>query len=108
MASLPCDCIRLDLDGQKFLKVPLGKLNNELLVPIDERIVAIVESLLQQIDDPTAHEYLIANTYGGRVSQQRYGQALAEACEGIESAEPITSHRLRHSRATSLLAPGVS
>ncbi len=108
LASLPCDCIRLDLEGHEFLKVPLGKLNNERLVPIDDRVVAIVRSLQQQIDDPAAHEYLIENTYGDRVSQQRYGQALAEACEGIESAEPITSHRLRHSYATALLAAGVS
>jgi site-specific recombinase XerD len=108
LASLPCDCIRLDLDGQEFLKVPLGKLNNERLVPIDDRVVAIVESLQQQMDDPAAHEYLIQNACGDRVSHQRYGQALAEACESIESAEPITSHRLRHSYATSLLAAGVS
>jgi site-specific recombinase XerD len=108
LASLPRDCIRLDLDGQKFLKVPIGKLNNERLVPIDDRIVAIIESLLQQIDHPTAHEYLIESIYGNPVSQQRYGQALAEACEDIESAEPITSHRLRHTYATSLLTAGVS
>ena len=108
LASLPCDCIRVDFDGQKLLKVPLGKLDNERLVPIDERVVVIIESLLQQVDDPAKHEYLIENTYGNPVSQQRYGQALAEACEDIESSEPITSHRLRHSYATSLLGAGVS
>ena len=108
LSTLQRDCIRLDLDGLSSLKVPLGKLDNERLVPIDDRVLAIVRSLQQQDVDPAAHEYLIENTYGDPVSPQRYGQALAEACEGIESEEPITSHRLRHSYATSLLAAGVS
>jgi site-specific recombinase XerD len=108
LARLPCDCIRLDLHGQAFLKVPLGKLNNERLVPIDDRVVAIVESLLQKMEDPNGHQYLVENTYGEPISGHLYGQALAEACEDIESTEPITSHRLRHSYATSMLAAGVS
>jgi site-specific recombinase XerD len=107
LAKLRRDCIRIDLHGQRFLKVPLGKLNNERLVPIDGRVVAIVGSL-QQIDAPAAHEYLIGNADGDRISYHAYRDALAEACEGIESAEPITSHRLRHSYATSMLAAGVS
>ena len=39
LANLPCDCLRVDLHGHKFLKVPLGKLNNERLIPVDDRIV---------------------------------------------------------------------
>ncbi len=106
LASLSRDCIRVDLHGREFLKVPLGKLNNERLVPINERVMAIVASL-QQTDD-SAREYLVASASGGRVAFGRYSQALAEACEGLESKEPITSHRLRHSYATSMLAAGVS
>lgn len=108
LTRLPRDCIRRDLHGQAFLKVPLGKLNNERLVPIDDRIVAIIESLGQQMEDPDAHPYLVENTYGEPISGHLYGQALAEACEDIESTELITSHRLRHSYATSMLAAGVS
>ncbi len=108
LTSLPFDCNRVDLRGQEFLKVPLGKLNNERLVPIDDRVVAIVESLQSRTDGPAAHVYLIANARGNCVSYARYSQALVEACKGIESAEPITSHRLRHTYATSMLAAGVS
>jgi len=107
LGSLPHDCIRVDLQGHQFLKVPLGKLNNERLVPIDDRVAAIVESL-QRCADSAPREYLIDNTDGGRVSYHHYRAALSKACEGIDSAEPITSHRLRHSYATSLLAAGVS
>ncbi len=108
LASLPPDCIRTDLDGQHLLKVPLGKLDNERLVPIDGRVVVIIESLRQQLDQPDAHQYLIANVYGEQISTDRYRQALADVCEGIETAKRITCHRLRHSYATSLLSAGVS
>lgn len=108
LANLPCNCLREDLHGHKFLKVPLGKLNNERLVPIDDRIVSIVEALQGDTADPAAHEYLIENAAGGRVSFERFSQALAKACEGIDSSEPLTSHRLRHTYATSMLAAGVS
>lgn len=107
LARLPCDCTRVDLHGQKFLKVPLGKLHNERLVPIDDRVAAIVRSL-QRTDDPAGREYLIDNGDGDPVPLRRYYPALAQACEGIDSTEPITSHRLRHSYATSMLAAGVS
>jgi site-specific recombinase XerD len=108
LASLPPDCIRTDLDDKHLLKVPLGKLDNERLVPIDGRVVAIVESLRQQLEQPDAHQYLIANVYGERIPTERYRKALAQVCEGIETAKPITCHRLRHSYATSLLSAGVS
>lgn len=107
LANLRRDCLRVDLHGRTFLKVPLGKLDNERLVPIDDRIVSIVEGL-QQLSDSPALERLIENTAGDRVSYHSYHKALAAACEGINSAEPITSHRLRHTYATSLLAAGVS
>lgn len=107
LASLSFDCIRVDLHGQEFLKVPLGKLNNERLVPIDDRVAAIVRSL-QQADGCTARGYLIADADGDHISVRRYAVALAKALEGIDSTEPITSHRLRHSYATSMLAAGVS
>jgi site-specific recombinase XerD len=107
LASLPRDCVRIDLHGQEFLKVPLGKLNNERLVPIDDRVAAIVRSL-QHIHGHTEREYLIDKADGNRVPLYRYFHALTQACEGLESKEPITSHRLRHSYATSMLAAGVS
>lgn len=108
LASLPPDCIRIDPGGQHLLKVPLGKLDNERLVPIDGRVVAIIESLRQQLEPPDAHQYLIPSVYGERIPTERYRHALAEVCEGIETDKPITCHRLRHSYATSLLSAGVS
>jgi site-specific recombinase XerD len=107
LANLSRDCIRVDLHGQEFLKVPLGKLDNERLVPIDDRVAAIVRSL-QRTHDCAEPEYLIDNADGDRVSLRQYREALGRACEGIDRAEPITSHRLRHSYATSMLAAGVS
>jgi hypothetical protein len=78
-----------------------------ILTPGDDRIVSIVERL-HKTTDPSAHEYLIHNALGDRLSYRHYSKALAEACEGIDSDKPITSHRLRHTYATSLLAAGMS
>ncbi len=107
LAVLSHDCVRVDIHGREFLKVPLGKLNNERLVPIDGRVAAIVASL-QRASESARRVYLVDSPSGERVSFDRYRQALAEACEGINTQEPITSHRLRHSYATSMLAGGMS
>jgi integrase len=43
LSALELNCIRSDDAGNVFLKVPLGKMNNERLVPIDESTLAVVE-----------------------------------------------------------------
>ena len=47
LASLPVDCLRSDGTGRRFLKVPLGKLATERLVPFDDQTVELVQRLRQ-------------------------------------------------------------
>jgi site-specific recombinase XerD len=106
LVSLELDCIRSDLRGNSFLKVPLGKLYNERLVPLDAPTLALIHKL-QRIGR-SKRRWLLLSPEGCRTVTQRYRIALREACEGIDINGRMTTHRLRHTYATSLLCGGMS
>jgi site-specific recombinase XerD len=106
LRSLPYQCIRSDLQGSCFLKVPLGKLNNERLVPLDDKTLALVEKL--QAQGVASRKFLFESARANKVQYSSFRQALKRAAQGISVSKPITSHRLRHTYATTLLTCGVS
>ncbi|MGH7487765.1 MAG: tyrosine-type recombinase/integrase, partial [bacterium] len=106
LAALEYDCIRLDLKQRPFLKVPLGKLQNERLVPLEPSIYELVQSL--QRSGPRDRTWLLEDPAGQKIRHGHYARALREAAQGLTLAEPLTTHRLRHTYATSLLAGGMS
>ena len=109
LLSLPYDCIHEDEDGNQFLKVPLGKLYNERLVPIDTDTKAIIESIQKQMVPPP-RPWLLQFFRGRPVCYKTIVRTLRSAIKGLEGkeSEPITSHRLRHTYATELLNAGMS
>ena len=106
LSGLTIDCVRKDELGNTFLKVPLGKLNNERLVPLDERTLAVVEGL-QRTGRPE-RELLIETIRGHKTRHLHLKAALDEASAGIAIPDGMTTHRLRHTYATSLLNAGMS
>jgi site-specific recombinase XerD len=106
LRMLEYQCIRLDADDNAFLKVPLGKLDNERLVPLSTQSLTIIR-YLQQNGRP-ARQHLLEHVDGSMVRYVDLARQLRCACDGIETSEPITSHRLRHTYATSLLNAGMS
>jgi integrase len=48
LRRLERDCVREDRQGERFLKVPLGKMNNERLVPLDQATLRAIRSLQRQ------------------------------------------------------------
>lgn len=113
LIALPYQCRRTDHAGNTLLKVPLGKLATERLVPLDPPTVKLIAKL--QRAGPRKRTLLLAAELGQRgpsatTGKTRYElyKALRKACRGIQFAEPMTSHRLRHTYATSLLAAGMS
>ncbi|MBN8555603.1 MAG: tyrosine-type recombinase/integrase [Deltaproteobacteria bacterium] len=115
LLALKFECLKKDFDGNAFLKVELGKLKNERLVPIDSRTVVLIETLQEeakkivgQLHSQQQPDFLINDPFGRQAATHRLREALAEICIGIKTKEPITTHRMRHTFATQLLGAGVS
>lgn len=106
LRMLEYHCVRIDSAGNAFLKVPLGKLHNERLVPLSPQSLGIIHHLQQS--PPLGRQHLLGRVNGSIVRYVNLAHQLRRACEGLETPEPITSHRLRHTYATSLLNAGMS
>jgi site-specific recombinase XerD len=106
LIGLEFDCIRTDYQGRQFLKVPLGKLNTERLVPLDDATVKLVENLRKRGDKP--RQLLMVTVTGEKTKYRQYVNALRNICQGLDIPDKMTLHRLRHTFATSLLSAGMS
>ena len=111
LRMLPLHCVHSDHLGNRFLKVPLGKLNSERLVPLDRVTLRLIEKL--RVQGATGKRgkrrtFLLQSASGKPIALAEYRLALKRACRGLTFAEPVTSHRLRHTYATSMLVAGVS
>jgi len=111
LRALPYHCVHNDQLGNTFLKVPLGKLNSERLVPLDRATIRVfkkLRSLGSTGRRGIRRTLLLQGKTGKPIPFADYRLALKQACRGLVLAEPMTSHRLRHTYATSMLAAGVS
>jgi len=98
-------CVRTDIHGNNLLKVPLGKLDTERLVPLDPKTLRLLRRLQR---NGSGHRPFLLQSRGKPVRYDMLRAALLEACKGLSTPEPITTHRLRHTYATTLLAGGMS
>lgn len=119
LKSLPFDCVRTDLDGNSLLKVPLGKMDTERLVPLAPDVLDLIKKLQETARQRSKGAYprglfigrnclpLKVGTF--RVAFRDTKQRLILAGKIVETPEePIHPHRLRHTYATSLLTGGMS
>ncbi len=126
LIRLEYGCLRSDPRGNTFVKVPLGKLNNDRVVPVDAEIAGLVKKL--QCSGQPDRPWLLPtppaplgmpqrrpiDRRGGprlptyRCLYARLRRALQHACNGIDIDGRMTTHRLRHTYATTLLSGGMS
>ena len=115
LLDLELDCVHEIQENGAWLKVPLGKLNTERMVPLDQETLALIDRIteIRSGGRPLPHpryrrpaQFLF--TYlGRRLTQQGVRTELNHAAiaAGIDH---VTSHQLRHTYATALVNAGVS
>ena len=99
-------CLQDDRGDTAFLKVPLGKLDNERLVPLDQEAQEVLESLTRA--SPRGAPFLLEPELGRNKLLERLSATLKQAAAGLDIPGPVVSHRLRHTYATELLNAGLS
>lgn len=106
LRRLERECVRADENGKSFLKVPLGKMNNERLVPLDDATLAAVTELQRRAR--LDHPYLVQGARGRPIARSTYQSTLTKIGGDLPLSERLCTHRLRHSFATSLMNGGMS
>lgn len=115
LLDLELDCVH-QVPGQgHWLKVPLGKLDTERMVPLDEQILDLIDRIAQirSPGRPLPHpryrrpaQFLFTH-HGRRLGNKTVRAELDRAAE-LAGLDHITPHQLRHTYATALVNAGVS
>ena len=108
LVALKHECIWRDSDRNQFLKVELGKLKNERLVPIDHKTILLIQDVQNQVEEyPRSDKGRLFNDPRGRkFTTDRVRSKLKDLSKELNTP-PLVSHRLRHTYATELLNAGV-
>ena len=115
LLDLELDCVH-EIPGQgAWLKVPLGKLDTERMVPLDEETVALIDRIVAHRSPgrPLPHprtarptEFLLTH-HGRRVTVYQLRDVLTRVAHDA-GLPHTTPHQLRHTYATALVNAGVS
>src|SRR6266511_201480 len=115
LVDLELDCVHEVPGSGAWLKIPLGKLLTERMVPIDEETLALFDRIVAHRSPgrPLRHprtgkmaDFLLTHQ-GRRVSADTLREELRRA--GVEAGlEGVVPHQLRHTYATALVNAGCS
>ncbi len=115
LLDLELDCVHEVPGNGAWLKVPLGKLDTERMVPLDDETVTLIDRITATRSDgrPLPHprtgrpaQFLFTH-HGRRLAQ---GALRAELDRAATTAGigHVTPHQLRHTFATAMVNAGVS
>ena len=115
LCDLELDSVH-EVPGQgAWLKVPLGKLATERMVPLDDETLALIDRIVEHRSPgrPLRHprsgrpvEFLFTH-HGRRISAGTLRDELKRAAEAA-GVGPVVPHQLRHTFATALVNSGCS
>ena len=115
LLDLELDCVHEIPGNGAWLKVPLGKLDRERMVPLDDETLALVDRIVATRSDgrPLPHPrtgrpaQCLFTHHGRRLGQQALRRELDRAAQEAGLGH-VTSHQLRHTFATAMVNAGVS
>ena len=109
LLDLELDCVHEVPGAGAWLKVPLGKLDTERMVPLDEETLALIDTIteLRSRGRPLPHpryrrpaQFLFTH-HGRRLCQHALREELDRAATSAGLGH-VTPHQLRHTYATAL------
>lgn len=115
LLDLELDCVHEVPGNGTWLKVPLGKLDTERMVPLDDETVALVDRIVatrsqgRSLPHPRygrPAQFLFTH-HGRRLAQQALRTELDRAADRAGIGH-VTPHQLRHTFATAMINAGVS
>jgi integrase len=115
LLDLELDCVHEMPEHGSWLKIPLGKLDTERMVPIDSEILDLLDRIidLRSHGRPMPHpryrrpaQFLFTH-HGRRLSQNAVRAELDRAAR-VAGLDHITPHQLRHTYATALEMGGIA
>jgi integrase len=115
LLDLEIDCVHEIPGNGAWLKVPLGKLDTERMVPLDDDTVALIDRIVATRSEgrPLPHprygrpaQFLFTH-HGRRLAQQALRLELDRAADRAGIGH-VTPHQLRHTFATAMVNAGVS
>ena len=115
LLDLELDCVHEIPGHGSWLKVPLGKLDTERMVPLDDETVELIDRITttRSTGRPLPHprtgrptQFLFTH-HGRRLSQTAVRKELARSAQAAGIGH-VTPHQLRHTYATALVNAGVS
>jgi integrase len=115
LLDLELDCVHEVPGHGSWLKIPLGKLDTERMIPIDDEILDLLDHVIaiRSHGRPMPHpryrrpaQFLFTH-HGRRLSQNGVRAELDRAAHAAGLGH-ITPHQLRHTYATALVNAGVS
>lgn len=115
LLDLELDCVHEVPGSGAWLKVPLGKLDSERMVPLDEETLALIDTITgtRSPGRPVRHprhgrpaQFLFTH-HGRRLSQNALRDELDRAAQAAGLGH-VVPHQLRHTYATAMVNAGVS
>jgi integrase len=115
LLDLELDCVHEIVGHGSWLKVPLGKLDTERMVPLDDETVTLIDRITatrsagRSLTHPRTRrptQFLFTH-HGRRLSQIAVRSELDRSAQTAGIGH-VTPHQLRHTYATALVNAGVS
>ena len=111
--NLPLDCLQQISEQQVALRVPLGKLHSERLVPVDEETQRVVARLVElgalaPVPEHQSQAFLLPRYWQPGTWYRALHNTLRDRARTAGCTGRVNPHRLRHSFATEMVRLGVS